>query len=59
MIVAEADAVLMAEGNTEALKRPGAEAPPGSESRARAQGFPRNLGDLAASPKRYPARGAG
>jgi hypothetical protein len=33
----EADAVIAAEGSTEAPQRPGAEAPPGSEARARAR----------------------
>lgn len=52
--VAEADTVKKVEGNTEALYRPGVEGPPGSESRARTPGFPRNLGGPDASPKSIP-----
>ena len=44
MFVTGADAVRSAEGNTEARKRPSAEVPSGSKSRARSQGFPRHLG---------------
>ena len=51
---AEADTVKKVEGNTEALYGPGAKAPPGSESRARTPGFPRNLGGPDASPKSIP-----
>jgi len=43
-IVAGADAIMTAEGSTEAPKWPGVEVSPGSENRARANGFPRNLG---------------
>ncbi len=39
-----ADAVRNAEGRIEASQGPDAERPPGSESRARSRGFPRNLG---------------
>ena len=57
MLVAGADAVLRAEGNTQTQQRPSVEVPPGPKSRARSQGFPRNLEDLAVSvekPERAP-----
>ena len=50
-----AQAVKVVEGNTDALETPlaakglGASDPPGSETRACAQGFPRNLGGPVAS----------
>jgi hypothetical protein len=52
----EADAVVVAEGNTEAPKRPGAKAPPGSKSEARVRRFRRNLGDPALSSSRNGGR---
>jgi hypothetical protein len=45
MIIAGADAVGKAEGNTDSRQWPSAEVPPGSESRARPCGSSRNLGD--------------
>jgi len=44
-IPVEADVVATAEGKTEALNRPDAEAPPGSETGARMRRSSRNLGD--------------
>ena len=40
----EADAFIVAEGNTEAPQWPGAEAPPGSETRARVRRVPQEPG---------------
>lgn len=61
--VVGADAVIDAEGNTFAhgVKTVdfGAKAPPGSESVARVQGLPRNLGGLVASGERLGAAARG
>src|ERR1019366_5853871 len=56
-IPVEADAVVMAEGNTEVPQRPGTKAPPGSKTGARMRRFPRNLGDPALSSSGNGGRG--
>ncbi len=48
-LVVGADAIRVSEGSTRRSQRPDQRVPPGSESRARTQGFPRNLGDPAIS----------
>jgi len=63
-IVVGADAVAVAEGNTDVLERedaqgPGTKVPPGSESRACTRGIPRNLGGPVASSVAGCGRGRG
>jgi hypothetical protein len=48
-VLVEADAVIRAEGDTEAPQSLGAEAPPESKNAACEQGVPRNLGGPVAS----------
>jgi hypothetical protein len=55
--IAGADAVPGAEGNTEALSRPDAEVPPGSEgSRACAHGGSPGTWEVLPPPRQYPVR---